>query len=739
MRGSVHTNSIVLTRAVFLICAFWPIALVTLWLTTGEVVPTVNVRWASGVSDRQRFEAEHDLSLVWYEPKEPGTVRYFLLDTSAQTVQRIVAHPLIEDTAYINRGTFALDNPPAARTWVGDRFTTLWPFVLLYVSLFGCLIAGAELMLGDGGRPEPERTPARRIMGAAAAAKVGRWNTHSSIVIVVLAALFLAQATWFAGRHSVTYDETIYLKLAIQSAGDRRLAPGFMFLGAAPLAPLLTSAVPILITERSIDPSQGRWDVLRNGPELIRAPRVLMSVLVGVPLVLTVFLWLHARRGLPAATLGGAIAALSPTLIAHGSLVTTDASLALFSTLGLAALSWFANAPSARRMLVCAVTVAAAMTSKYSGTFLLPVACGVFVMSSVRRQHEKHGSASVRRVLRDCIVHSAILVFLVLPLWWGGHLFARATPQELALYQDVPSSAPWLSPYRLPDLAMTLAPVIGLRHQLQHSANGGDAFLMGERSGSGWWYYFPLAFLFKSTPAELALAAFLVVAATLAVRRPSPSWPQLDSSLWCLLLAALILSAALVTSKLNLGHRYMIPLYPILIIAACDRLCLRLQDRRGWLVASATALIAMQAYSSMTIAPHYLAYLNRFSGGPENGWRLLADSNLDWGQDLPALRDYLDAHPRGRVAMKYFGTALPEAYGVNADDIAQLQVAPEGYSTLALSATYLDGLHMGGLDPFSGFRRLDADSQVGYSIMLYDLRRSEALVAFREALRILGH
>ena len=81
-------------------------------------------------------------------PEEPGTVSYFLLDTSAQTVQRIVAHPLIEDTAFINRGTFALENAPAARTWLGHRFTTLWPFVLLYVSLFGCLIAGAELTLG---------------------------------------------------------------------------------------------------------------------------------------------------------------------------------------------------------------------------------------------------------------------------------------------------------------------------------------------------------------------------------------------------------------------------------------------------------------------------------------------------------------------------------------------------------------------------------------------------------------
>jgi hypothetical protein len=99
--------------------------------------------------------------------------------------------------------------------------------------------------------------------------------------------------------------------------------------------------------------------------------------------------------------------------------------------------------------------------------------------------------AAPRRVLRDSIVHSALPIFLVLPLWWAGHLFARATPQELALYRGEASSELWLSRHRLPDVAMTLAPIVGLRHQLEHSSNGGDAFLMGERSASGWWYYFP--------------------------------------------------------------------------------------------------------------------------------------------------------------------------------------------------------------------------------------------------------
>ena len=561
---------------------------------------------------------------------------------------------------------------------------------------------------------------------------------HPLTVGVLLSVTFLGETFWFAERHSLVYDETIYLNLSIESVRDRRLDPRFMALGIAPLPALLTYAGPILYSGTDLKPSQNAWEARKNAPELIRAPRFLNSLLVGVPLVLTVFLWLYRRRGLTAATLGGGLAALSPTLIAHGALATTDASLAFFGTLGMGAIGWYATAPSAARMLVCAVAVAAAMSAKYSGAFLLPVAGSVFLLSSLGREPGTRARVWAPKVLRDVIVRSACLACLVLPLWWGAHLFARTTDPLPAW--DPGSQAASLSavPNGFADFAKTLAPVVGLRHQLERSRRGGNAFLMGEQSPhAGWWYYFPLVFLFKSTPIELALVLFLLVGAGVAVRHPWRTVTALDSSMQCLLLSAGVLTGLLVTSHLNLGHRYMTPVYPIVIIAACDQIAARLPTGR-WLIATTVCLLAVQAGSSMAIAPHYLAYLNRFSGGPQNGWRLLADSSVDWGQDLPELRDYLDAQPQKRVVMKYFGTAFPGSYGVQADEIEHLTMRPEEYELLALSVTYLNGLHIDGRDPFREFRRLEPDAQVGYSIMMYDLRRPDALFAFREALKTLA-
>jgi hypothetical protein len=558
-----------------------------------------------------------------------------------------------------------------------------------------------------------------------------------AIVAILLSALLLAEAFWFAERHSLTYDETIYLNLSLQSLRAHRLDPEFMRLGVAPLPSLLTYAGPLLLTAPAESPRPSAQAGRVFDPQLIRAPRFLNSLLIAVPLLLVVFIWLHRRRGLMTAFIGAGLIALSPTLVVHGSLATTDESLALFSTLALAAIAWYASGPSAARLLVCAAAVATAMSAKYTAAYLIPVAGAVFLLSSAIRLVRQRAPASALGVLGHTVFHIVLFVCIVLPLWWAGHFFARVTPGELS---DPAGSVSQLSRSRPPEqrlrgFVLSLAPVAGIQRQIAHVREGDSAYLLGERSTSGWWYYFPLMFAFKSTPAELFLAMVLLFAGVVGALHPWRTLTALDSSMQTLLVAAIVFVGALVTSHLNQGHRYMIPLYPMLILAGCDQLAARLKGRAAPMMAVGAVLLVSQAWSNLTIAPHYLAYVNSFSGGPENAWRLMADSSLDWGQDLPDLADYLKAHDRGPVAIKYFGTALPEAYGVSADEIERLRGRPEDYGVLALSVTYLDGLHLSGRDPFKDFRRLEPVAQVGHSIMVYDLKRPGALAAFRDALK----
>jgi hypothetical protein len=139
-------RSSALAWVAFLLCAVWPIAMGILFVFTTKAVSTINIRWVTGITDAQRQQAECELSVVWQEAREPRTVRYFLTDADQANLRKIVMHPFVEDTAYINRGTLVLEDAPPALMWIGSQFSTAWPWVLLYTSLIGCVISAALIV-----------------------------------------------------------------------------------------------------------------------------------------------------------------------------------------------------------------------------------------------------------------------------------------------------------------------------------------------------------------------------------------------------------------------------------------------------------------------------------------------------------------------------------------------------------------------------------------------------------------
>ena len=63
------------------------------------------------------------------------------------------------------------------------------------------------------------------------------------------------------------------------------------------------------------------------------------------------------------------------------------------------------------------------------------------------------------------------------------------------------------------------------------------------------------------------------------------------------------------------------------------------------------------------IHPHYLAYFNWASGGPDQRPPRLIDSNLDWGQDLVALQKWWqETIPGEPIGLAYFGQINPSIF-----------------------------------------------------------------------------
>jgi hypothetical protein len=198
-------------------------------------------------------------------------------------------------------------------------------------------------------------------------------------------------------------------------------------------------------------------------------------------------------------------------------------------------------------------------------------------------------------------------------------------------------------------------------------------------------------------------------------------------------------------SPLAIGYRHILPVLPFVIILAANAanfnfqfsiFNLRLRGHPVTLSAGACHLVIIlviwQVASTWLIFPHHLSYFNELAGGPGNADHILVDSNLDWGQDLPALKTWMDKNHVDRVNLAYFGTAFPEAYGINywpLPSFLRFIIGPEIDSFnpytpepgwYAISATSLRlGLLYRTPDLFAYFRNKTPVARAGYSILLY--------------------
>ena len=251
---------------------------------------------------------------------------------------------------------------------------------------------------------------------------------------------------------------------------------------------------------------------------------------------------------------------------------------------------------------------------------------------------------------------------------------------------------------------------------------GQNTFFHGTRAG-GVWYYFLGAFLLK-TPLPLILLSIPPFLKGRGWRDPRLVW---------LTVPVVLLMAAASLSNLQLGLRYVLPIYPFLFILGGQAAALVRPRAAAW------CLLGWLAAGSLSVHPDYLAYFNELAGGPSGGWHWLVDSNLDWGQDLGGLRDYVKREGASDVILSYFGYAPAEAAGFPFQGVIgaemrgheeHINAAKPVKELLAVSATYLQGLYLTdtfGGNPFEWLKDRRPEAVIGHSIFVWDITQDASM------------
>jgi hypothetical protein len=346
-----------------------------------------------------------------------------------------------------------------------------------------------------------------------------------------------------------------------------------------------------------------------------------------------VYAWARRDFGPAIAAVATGLFTLIPPVLAHASVGCTDMALCACFAAAFYAIVLWAEDPTWKRTILMALGVASAILSRFTSMGFL-AASGVFALGGLWLARRGSPFALVTRdhVLRFGAA-GGITAFAV----WAVYRFS---------FGPVPV---WNISLPAPEF------FDGVRVSFEHSRLGHPAFLLGEYSLKGWWYYFPVALLVK-TPLGLlipALAGLWFFARQW--REPRFYVP--------LAVAAGILFPA-ITSNTNIGLRLILPIYIVFSIAAAYAV-----DR--WATYQPTAILggALTAWlvvSSIGAHPDYIPYFNLIAGSEPD--KILVDSDYDWGQDTKRLAARLrELHV---PAIAYMGV------GASDKDAALLQKFP---------------------------------------------------------------
>jgi hypothetical protein len=248
-------------------------------------------------------------------------------------------------------------------------------------------------------------------------------------------------------------------------------------------------------------------------------------------------------------------------------------------------------------------------------------------------------------------------------------------------------------------------------------------YVLGKLYAHGVWFYFPLAFVIKSTLGFLLLLALAPLARLLSARESR------RETLWMLIPVATFILLS-ITSSLNIGIRHILSVYPFLTVLAGAGTWKLARRHLAWKII-VESLVLVHAVSSLRAFPNYLPYSNELWGGPSNTYRVLTDSNVDWGQGLPAVKHYLDTHAATPCWLAYFGTVDPAQDAIPCTLLTASsaviwerplgEIPPIIQGTVLVSATEMSGQAWGPgeLNPYEQFRTARPVDCLAGSILVY--------------------
>ena len=560
-------------------------------------------------------------------------------------------------------------------------------------------------------------------------------------------------------QESPTVDEPYHLLAGYELLKAGRIPayqqhpPLAEVVAALPLLPM-NLRLPVVGDATNEDRKRQEFEFLyqnvRPAEEILRAGRMTCIVLTCV-LGLLMACWTRRQFGDLAALASLTLFVFDPNFLAHGHYTTSDVPIAL-AFLGVCLVwNWYLGRPSTARAALAGLFFGAAFGTKYNAIALIPALVALYQVHWWQ-QDPKARLALRRSLLRlgGALAVMAVVGFAFLFVLFGCRVGGLLPPDPATgrhatlseLLREHPSSGGALRKLlehpgaaSAIDTAVDAIPLPApamfqeLYYMSKRAADGHTGYLLGEVSQNGWWYYFPVVLAVKTPIGELLLLVLVLFAAVGSLRGCSRTGINLrslagrlrglDFRYYLLAIPPLVYFAICLRSRIDIGVRHILLIYPFLLVLASAVLLATGNRAQRLLRIAAVSCIVLTIAESAKAYPASISFFNFACGGPRRGSDYLVDSNLDWGQDVKRLGAFVARHGQRPVCMAVLGDAPPEYYGMRRSPFPE--TVAQARDTGCLVVVSLTTLKESNLDGrFNWLRLMPPPTLVGTSLLVYD-------------------
>lgn len=466
------------------------------------------------------------------------------------------------------------------------------------------------------------------------------WHNHKwSVAFLAIAALFVLLSVGSALRESLVYDEIFYIQegkanLTTKIFNDPYNPPLVRELTALPLV-FLPSILP-----------QSNISAIRY------LPARLVTIILGVILLWSVYVFVKRRVDPVSAVFAVLLFALEPTVLAHSHYITSDIGVTLFFFLAYWAWLVLLRKHTWRHAVFLGIAVGLAFASKISAIpyVLVSAAAALFF------EKKMFGFRWLWKKKRLVVVSLVITMFVV----WSTYFFQ--TNVIIAGRDDSNRVSERILQYAK---NKNLNVLVSAMYVLQHQPVPLGDYLATVKNT-----------LLRPPVAQEEVKGSIFM--NIILKMPIPLMLFAVIGLWQPNIALYIIPiVAVFATTLNAATmpwvRYVLPAYPFLAIIAAigvrklgqisptSSRWAGLRGVKGMVIAG---LLLWYVVGSISAYPHFISYANEFAGPAGLRYQLLTDSNIDWGQSLPDIADFVRREQPGHLSFSYFGRDNGNPYGL---------------------------------------------------------------------------